>query len=288
MNLLPISLAFILVFYYFCASSWKDLKTTLETNQASRDFFEAQRHFYNKKQKYFYKKPKDPNTKDEKKPRPKVLKTVESQEPFIYPREKSPPRYSTAKLNLNWLISKQPNDPLVILLNNIALTLIHDLYKESSFYTEGLENRILTFIKETAKERPDITALEDIFACYSGNDPAIYKAFKGTAECELKANIGYPSLLDYLSLKKGSSPIHFYSAHAQVLSAAFGTTIFEKIKAQERSKWEKGEGKVLHDSELKLLLSQFVDKETLEVLNLIEFSASITDKVPSKETETKP
>lgn len=288
MNLLPISLAFILVFYYFCASSWKDLKATLEINQASHDFFEAQRNFFNKKQRYFYKKPKDPSKKEEKKAKPKVLKKTKAQEAFVYHREKSPPRCSTAKLNLDWLINKPANDPLVMLVDKIALTLIRDLYKDSSFYYEGLENKILTFIKETAKKHPNLSALEEIFALYSENDPAIYKAFKGTAECELKSHAGYPSLLDFISLKKGNSPIHFYSAHAQVLTAAFGVNVFEKIKTQEFLKWKTEGKKILHDNELKLLLSQFVDKDVLEVLKLIEFSDSITDKAPIKEPEPKP
>lgn len=131
--------------------------------------------------------------------------------------------HQCAKLNLWPLIQEgRENHPV---LYELAANLIRTFYGSLNEREKRFEYRFLDALLSAARAFPQDTPfafekilLEDYQLLY-------YKMLKGTKEWDLAANIGYPSLLDYIKASSGQDKICLFHAHPDVFTVLFGPKV---------------------------------------------------------------
>ncbi len=262
MNILPLILAFIIVFTLCSSLFMEEKKSTLLEEKHYSSFMLTERKLRNLLEKKQFVKA-SPTKKENNEKKPKTLKkdTVYiSRRQISYPNE-------AAKLNIQKLLVA-PNEHLY----EAAAALIKSLYSHKAFYTKDLEYQVIDTIIEEAKKKKDK---------FSFSSLPFSKIIKGTTYYNIETKEGYPPLQDYIFIDAKSKPANFCYAATPVLAALLGKDLAKKILEDEKAKWEQDHK---HHTITKDELSNY--KIPLELYDLFNFSKHTPPK--KEETLTDP
>jgi hypothetical protein len=243
MNILPLILAFLLIFSALSVGFIRGRKESCVAEKCAARFFQTSRCALNRVAERGYRKvkvdapPKTVTTekKGAKRPPPAIVRT-------------STPPLETSKLNLTPLLDLE-TDPKRHPLYEIAAQLLRLLYDES-LLKEDREYALLDAF--CAQEK--VETLMDLYPKEAGLQPLFYKMFKGTHTYRLDKRQGIPPFGDFFTLGKQSA-IHFSFASPILLEALFGKTLRAKILAEEKKKAQKEATSCLTQEELTALLT---------------------------------
>lgn len=148
-------------------------------------------------------------------------------------KTKVPLNCDCAKINLWPLIQKgrEENQSLYEMTAKLLRTFYSNLYENKP----RLEYRILDAILASAKssmQKKTPFALEKLSFDEESLQMFYYKMLKGTKGCDLSANIGWPSLLDYIKVESGEEKICLFHAHPDLIAVFFGNRPAAKIYAE--------------------------------------------------------
>lgn len=253
MNVLPLVSAFIILFAIGSYTFLHSVKAAIQEKFHYSGALAVERKVASNIQETIYaeQKGKDLDSKEK----------TESQKNedlvFTSPRDKIS-RHSGRKLNIRPLLLQQ-QDPQ---LEKVTLTLLKELYENTSIYKKNMEREILATLIATMKVNPSVNHFEELLPKLPESEvPLFYKLIKGTQICKLKTDKGYPALGDFLSIdgKVGKKkPINFYKASRPVLVAVFGEQLAEQIIVEEGRKWAIDHKKnFLTKQELEALLTKY-------------------------------
>ncbi len=221
MNILPLILAFIIVFTLCSSLFMEEKKSTLLEEKHYSSFMLTERKLRNLLEKNQFVKSTAPIKKEVSgKPTPTLRKNAiyTSRRQASYPKE-------AAKLNIHLLLER-PSPHLY----EAAATLIKSLYSHKSFYAKDLEYQVLDTIIDMAKKNKD---------SFSFTTLPFYKIVKGTNYYNIETQEGYPPLQDYLCIDSKTKAANFCHAATPVLSALLGFETTRQILEKEQAKWEK-------------------------------------------------
>lgn len=154
----------------------------------------------------------------------------------------------------------------------LAAKLLRLFYEKSLLPPKkGLEYQLLDSILSSARlliKEKQTLPLETLTLNNPDLQPLYYLLLKGTKHADLFSSKGYPSLIDYLKIEQGDTPICLFHAHPHMLAPFFG------LKATP-ALYEKLHREIKGGIELEALLSiaadpqlRFIDPETWELLDL--------------------
>lgn len=232
-NVLPLVSAFIILFAIGSYTFIHSVRAAVQEKFHYTGALAVERKFANTIQESIYADQKG-NDLDSTE---KTTSTKKEDLEFKSPRDKKS-RHNGRKLNIRPLLLQQNDSQL----EKVTLTLLKEIYQNTSIYKKNMEREILAVLIATMKINPSINHFEDLLTKLPENDiPLFYKLIKGTQVYELKTNVGYPALGDFLSIDGKDNkrkPINFYKASRPVLAAVFGDKLSEQIIVEEGRKWE--------------------------------------------------
>jgi hypothetical protein len=232
MNVLPLVSAFLIIFAICSYSFVHNVRTIAEEKIHYLGSFRIQRKFTASQANRAYNKQKGKSLHTQPS-RQAAASASTYHSPRDWQRKKD-----ESKCNLRALLATIPPERL----EEIALTVLRDLYFLAPFYREGLEMQILTTIKKILKEDGDLETFEDLLKKVPDEEFAFfYKLVKGTHRYQVSTTNGYPALGDFFSIspiKENTPPISFSHASRPLLNAVFGPTHAPLIINEEKHKWE--------------------------------------------------
>lgn len=243
MNILPLILAFLLIFSALSVGFIRGQKESLVANKCATRFYQTSRSALNRVAAKSYRKIKvdaPPKTVTTEK------KGVKKAPPAI--ERTSTPPLEASKLNLTPLLDLE-TDPKRHPLYEIAAQLLRLLYDESVLKGE-MEYALLDAF--CAKEK--VESVVDLYPKEAALQPLFYKMLKGTHTYRLDKKQGIPPFSDFFTLGKQSA-IHFSFASPLLLEAIFGKKLRAKILAEEKKKAQKDGTSCLTQEELTALLT---------------------------------
>ncbi len=275
MNVLPLVSTFILLFAVASYTFVHNMRATVQEQFHYHSAQAIEEKFANSIQSKVYTAQKGKNLHK----KPTSPSGIDKNTRFTSPRDKFR-LYPERTLNIRTL-ANEGGDPQV---EEIALSLIRNLYQTTLLYTPHLENEILETIIQTLKEYPSLTNFESLLSRLPEEKlPLFYKLTKGTHSYQLKTDKGYPALGDFLSIHPSShkKPIYFSHAPRPLLDAVFGQLFASQIILEERRKWElEHKHDPLNQQELEAFFLKN-RKNLTEFVPLLNFKKS---KSKSKET----
>lgn len=183
------------------------------------------------------------------------------------PKTKKPePNPDCAKLNLWPLFEEGPEAHPV--LYELAAKMIRTFYSTQKQFEYRLLDALLKGGKEAIQNQSHF-ALEKIDLHDTDLQHFYYKMLKGTKKWSLDAQVGYPSLLDYVKAHPSKDKLCLFEAHPDLMAACFNLPLAKKLYAE------------LHKKPPTLLTKELIDRlanEThqiaisQEVLELFELS----------------
>lgn len=269
MNVLPLISVFIILFALGSYTFFHSVKATFQENFHYKGALAVERAFASNVQEEFYESQngKASDEKEETESKKNENKAFESHRDNLKFPESS-------KLNIRHLFTDEGNP----LLEKVALTLLRELYQDTTIYTPDLEREVLHLIVATAKVHPSINSFEELLMKLPDSKvPLFYKLIKGTQIYKLKTRQGYPPLGDFISLDGKSNKrksINFYKAKRPVLSALFGETLTGQIIGEEKRKWEAERKKFLTREQLQAFLAEKCRRNYTEFEPLLYFDSS--------------
>jgi hypothetical protein len=202
-----------------------------------------------------------------------------------------------AKFNLAPLLTKTKNNHHE-LYYEAAARLIKILYGQSSIFlknpTPDLEYHLLDeLIRLGQLDEKDETFLQ-FHRGESSLSDSLFKMLKGTQECDLTKQIGYPPLSDYFIIdrKRVKKALYFCFASKTLLDAAFGEKISEEIMKAEEALWRSGKKRyVLTLEELNALLQKNTlgksQSQITEIFNFLTSASSSKQEAKGKDEKTQ-
>lgn len=233
MNILPLVLAFLIIFSCISFSFFKDVKSFGLIEHTLHSYHRTERSLNNVIVQRAYRKIKaEPTSKKQSD------QTQKKEKKYFSLRSLSPP-LENSKFNLTPLIQHQGEMHLHPLYEPLA-SLLRLLYEEKLFSKEKnsskLEYRLLDALLKKAKKLTEPIH----FAELCPDDPQLkkiyYKMLKGTNQ--YNSSKGVPPLRDFLSLSKANKAVSLSFASPRLLEALFGASISLEIQKLEREKWE--------------------------------------------------
>lgn len=243
MNILPLILAFLLVFSALSVGFIRGQRESQVASKCAARFYRTCRGALNRVASKNYRKikidaaPKTATT--EKK------STTKAPPPIV--RTSLPP-LEASKLNLTPLLDLE-TDPRRHPLYEIAAQLLRLLYDESLLKAE-MEYALLDAF--CAKET--VETLVDLYPKEAPLQAIFYKMLKGTHTYRIDKKQGIPPFADFFTLGKQSA-IHFSFASPLLLEAIFGKKRRAQILAEEKKKAQKEGSSSLTQEELTALLT---------------------------------
>lgn len=233
MNVLPLVSAFIILFAIGSYTFLHSVKAAVQEKFHYSGALAVERKVASNIQEMIYAEQKGTDLESKEKSESQKNENIG----YKSPRDKTS-RHSGRKLNIRPLLLQQ-KDPQ---LEKVTLTLLKELYQDTSIYKNNMEREILATLIATMKVNPTINHFEELLPKLPENEvPLFYKLIKGTQVYKLKTDVGYPALGDFLSMDGKDDrrkPINFYKASRPLLSAVFGEKLTEQIIEEERRKWE--------------------------------------------------
>lgn len=225
MNILPITIAFLLIFSYITCSLMKGISHTYTIAIASRGYALTEYQLQNAlvKRSVLQHKKKDPAVSKQMPRKPKQ---------YIDQRESFPPR-DRAKLYLRALLSLPAQGPSSI---EILAELLRVLY-QNVLSIKGLEYTLAQSLLLNAEQSPKETDLAALYPQDPDLQMLYYKMLRGTEVYDLEKQQGVPPLSHFLSLEPATKVAFFSFASRPVLSALWGeqTAAAICLLEQERS-----------------------------------------------------
>jgi len=154
----------------------------------------------------------------------------ESQPPL---NAKIPLNCDCAKINLWPLIQEGREEHQV--LYEMAAKLLRTFYTRGLYDKPRLEYRLLDAILASSKsalQKKTPFALEKLSLGDESLQLVYYKMLKGTKEWDLRSEIGYPSLLDYIKAEQTEEKICLFHAHPDLIGVFFGIKAAQKLFAE--------------------------------------------------------
>jgi hypothetical protein len=229
MNILPLVISLLLIFSFFTNTLFVKHKNSTLASKSFSGYMIAKRDAENEYQSEVYRL-------IDAKPIKKQKKTNQNN-----PQKDAKKRLANplnAKINITSLFLENNQD-----LYNLVKSLIHNLYKNKSFYYDNLEIYLLNNLIEEAKVflKDEKNSLNNLNLCkISFKDKQLndiyYKMLKGTKFYIYKKNIGFPSLLDYIDINLHTAiKIPIIDASFEVLEIIFNEKIAFEILERQKS-----------------------------------------------------
>ena len=201
---------------------------------------------------------------------PKIIKEYKSHRDTTIP-------YQYSKLNIADLLNTESSSKL---LQKTVSNLLKNLYGHAPFIKEsGLEHFEEILTKEmikSGKKNKAVSTLQDLSPESEPLKSLYYKILKGSGDYNLKKNLGYPPLSDFLFLdEKERKPIYFHFASYHLLLALLGKDLADEILEKEESKSKISGGKrTLTEEEFKALLisNRGFKSNSVEIEDLLSFA----------------
>ncbi len=170
---------------------------------------------------------------------PERKKISQPSEPSSEQESKTPrPNGACARLNL-WPLIQEGREAHPTLYE-VAANMIRLFYGSLQSQTKRFEYHFLNALlaaAKTAAQQPAPFALEKIDLGDAELQRIYYKMLKGTKQWDLDANLGYPSLLDYVKAEPVIEKICLFHAHPDLIAVLFNHKIarpfYEAIHCQK-------------------------------------------------------
>jgi hypothetical protein len=229
MNLIPFVFSFLILIALLNSMMGFSLGSLTLEKKGSEGYLHSLRnsHSHTENQAFAKAIKGVPKKEDPAKPPPKP-RTHEITAPRSYRCENE-----KGKFNLSLLLKEQTQAHSE-LIYEAAAKLIYILYKNASFYKEGLNYQILDALM---KEKE--IALTKLFPDHPGLSYAFYKMLQGTSSYDLLHKDGYPPFLAFFTLGNGANevkPMNLGHASIPVLQAVLGDPLTDALLKEERDK----------------------------------------------------
>ncbi len=244
MNILPFVLSFLLLMSLLVGSMLKEMKGLAVGQQVALGELHATQQRLSEKAEKLYKSKKKPRTTQSppsgSTATPNLVESTESNDSDSDDDDDKSKRSYFCKTE--WAkfqllsIMDNPSSAQGYPAYEIAVQLVKDLYKHTSFWQEACDPQLAEKIINTLMKGKEPQIL-DRFA----NDPKLEKIFHlmftGTNSYDVKEEKkkGYPPFFDYFTLAEGAhnKAIAFRYASYPVLQAAIGKELVESLKKAE-------------------------------------------------------
>jgi hypothetical protein len=225
MNLLPFVLSFLLILIVASSTMQHTFQAIFLEKRSVAGYFRALRNSRSHMESADYmkaakKQEEDPIT--EKPPKPKKTPT---KRPRSYGSEGEQAKFNLSKLFNN------PTDPTSQIVYDSAAELIRILYKNASFYEDGMNHKILKALLEKKEG-----AFSKLFEKDQELSAVFYKMLQGTSSYDVRSGKGYPPFLEFFTTNKNTTetqPVNFYFASIPVLQAVFGEELTAAVLQEE-------------------------------------------------------
>ncbi len=231
MNILPLILAFLLVFGGIALTFLRDSKSFWIMESTLTSVKAAQNAVNNRlAQRAYIARQGEPLVKRGEQA-PRALGNFRSRRTMCPPLEES-------KWNLGPLFAHEGPSQLHPLYEPLAHYL-RLLYRENLFsahgYPDKIEYQILDAILSKGHALKEVHSFSEIFPDNAKLQKLFYRMLKGTTQHD--GQKGYPPFADCFSLQGGSTPICLSFAAPQILEALFDIKTMEFILEEEKNKW---------------------------------------------------
>lgn len=160
-------------------------------------------------------------------------------------------------------------------LYELSAKLIRTFYAPITPNEKRFEYHILDVLiasaKEAIQENEDLFSLEKIELLDPDLKRIYYKMLKGTKKWDLRQNIGYPPLLDYVKAERSEEKICIFHSHPDMLTLLFNSELAWKLHEEIH----KDQGAVLSRELIEHLASELhmirLDSDIFQIVTLKEY-----------------
>jgi hypothetical protein len=257
MNVLPVVIAFLILFSLFTLSSIRQELRSTFSESSIHSFYKTERVLLNSMANRDYKKAKSAPVPSSSQQISDPKSNTEKPTRKYHSKRKFTPPMENSKLNLLALLELQ-TDPKNHPLYEIAADFFRLLYEDSLFKQikrEGLEYEMLNALLKAYAANKKCQELHDLYPADPELRSIFYRMLKGTNHYDMENRKGIPPLEDFFSLEK-TPAIHFAFASPFLLEALLGKKNTAKILTQEEKNYQTtGKNASLSQDELTALLA---------------------------------
>lgn len=231
MNILPMAIAFLIIFSCVAFTFLREIKSFSLMETTFHGYNRTEMSVNNKIAQRTYRKIQGESLN------PSQRQTGNASKGEYVSRRSLFPPLENSKFNLSPLIKLETDLKLSPLYEPLA-ELLRTLYKTNLFSKEKNADKLeYRLIEEMVKKARKVGEVEDVSELHP-EDPALrkvfYKMLQGTNQYDRKT--GIPPLRDFLTLGKGDKTVALSFASPLLLEALFGPEISQEILDVEREK----------------------------------------------------